>query len=429
MMRESALRLLPRPEPFALAGRRVLVLGLGEEPVDPDVERRIVEQAGGNPLFAEQLVAFAREAPAEVAATPPTVEALLASRLDRLAPRQLSVLRRAAVVGRRFTRPELADLTPHAEVVQSERQLADLVERSLVHAREHVFAFHHVLVRDVAYRGIPKADRAELHELAARGLDRRNGADELVGYHFEQAHRYISELVPGDERAGSLGLMAGERLGRAGIRAWKRGDIPAAVNLLSRAVDLKPDAYDLACELALALNVLGDRARGMEVLRDALGRADGHHRVRVDLEQAHLRSLENPEYARTLVEAATRAVPVGREVRRRTPDQRRPLEHRGDRRFLLRRRDGVAVGPVRQSRGIGSLDVERRHERQRIERVRLHRHRGETGRRQRHDRVVTRGPPPEQRDCADGQPERGGVPAHGCGFHAGVCASFPDVIC
>jgi predicted ATPase len=81
-----------------------LLLGLAEEPVDPNVERRIVEHAGGNPLFAEQLLALATEAPDfALEETPPTVEALLASRLDRLDPRELAVLRRASVVGRRFT--------------------------------------------------------------------------------------------------------------------------------------------------------------------------------------------------------------------------------------------------------------------------------------------------------------------------------------
>jgi len=144
-----------RPEEVA-----ALMLGFSEQPVDPEVERRVIEQAGGNPLFAEQLVALAREAPAAVAATtPPTLEALIASRLDRLDPRQLSLLRRAAVVGRRFSRAELADLMPRAQAAQSERQLAELAERALIHPREHVFAFHHVLVRDVAYRGVPKAER------------------------------------------------------------------------------------------------------------------------------------------------------------------------------------------------------------------------------------------------------------------------------
>jgi DNA-binding SARP family transcriptional activator len=288
-----------------------LVLGLADHPVDPDIEQRIVEQAGGNPLFAEQLFAVAAEAPdIALGRTPPSIDALLASRLNHLDPRVLAVLRRAAVVGRRFTLEELDDLAPPEAAERLGRDLLELTERGLLHAREQVFVFHHVLVRDVAYRGIPKAERAELHELAARGLDRRDGADELIGYHFEQAYRYVSELALDEERARSMALAAGERLGRAGIRAWQRADVPAAVNLLTRAVELKPDAHSLACELGLALTIGGDRARALEVFGEVIARAESHFRVRAELEHELLRSLAEPDQARILVDAAARAVPM-----------------------------------------------------------------------------------------------------------------------
>ena len=298
-----------------------LVLGLAEQPVDPEVERRIVEQAGGNPLFAEQLLALANEAPGlALSGLPPTVEALLASRLDRLDPRGLAVLRRASVIGRRFTREELDDLTPHEEATRTDQQLADLTERALVHPRERVFAFHHVLVRDVAYRGIPKAERADLHEFAARGLDRREAADEIVGYHFEQAHRFLTEIGRLDDRAQELAAAGGERLGSAGVRAWKRADAPAAANLLSRAAELAPDA-NLVCELALALNVRGERARALELLADVPG-------PRAHLERVFLRSLSEPDRAGELLDAATAAIPV--------------FEQAGDDRVLGRAWYGVA---------------------------------------------------------------------------------------
>ena len=297
-------------EPLESGEMSQLLHGLADQPIESELARQIVDQAGGNPLFAEQLVAAALEAPELVAETPATVEALLASRLDRLDPRQLSVLRRAAVIGRRFTRPELADLTPAAETSRSERHLAELAERALIHPREHVFAFHHVLVRDVAYRGIPKSDRADLHELAARGLDRRDAADEIVGHHFEQAHRYVAELKLGDDRAHDLAVAAGERLGRAGIRAWQRADVPAAVNLLTRAVTLTPDADDLACELALALDGRGEGASALQVLDEVIARTNGHDTTRAELERLFLRSLGEPEQAGTLIDAAARAIPT-----------------------------------------------------------------------------------------------------------------------
>ena len=102
-----------------------------------------------------------------------------------------------------------------------------------------------------------------------KGLDRRDGTDELVGYHFEQAYRYLTELQRDDEHARDLAAAGSERLGRAGIRAWKRADAPAAVNLLSRAVDLVPEAAELACELGSALRMRGDVTRAEEVLVSA----------------------------------------------------------------------------------------------------------------------------------------------------------------
>jgi DNA-binding SARP family transcriptional activator/tetratricopeptide (TPR) repeat protein len=288
-----------------------LLLGLAHEPVDPDVERRIVEHAGGNPLFVEQLLALATEAPDfALAETPPTVEALLASRLDRLAPRELAVLRRASVVGRRFTRAELADLTPPEEAGRTGQHLTELTRRALVHPREHVFAFHHVLVRDVAYRGIPKAERAELHELAARGLDRREGADEIVGFHFEQGYRYLTEIGGDADRAQALATAGGERLGLAGVRAWKRADVQAAVALLSRALELKPTTDELACELGLALRAAGNFDAARRRLEEAAHATDEQVALRGRLELAFQRSTVEPDRAAELLDVATTALPI-----------------------------------------------------------------------------------------------------------------------
>jgi DNA-binding SARP family transcriptional activator/thioredoxin-like negative regulator of GroEL len=287
-----------------------LLEALTDAPIEADAAQRIVEQSGGNPLFAEQLLALVQEAPELAGETPATVEALVASRLDRLDPRERSVLRRASVIGRRFTKPELADLTPRTELSRTERDLAALAQRALIHPREHVFAFHHVLVRDVAYRSIPKSERAELHALAARGLDRRDAPAEIVGYHFEQAHRYVGELSLGRDRAQELAVAGGEQLGRAGIRAFQRADVPAAANLLRRALALTPDAHDLACELGLALNVMGERLEAMDVFRSVIERADDHHKLRAETELGWLRSLGEPDYARTLLDACARAIPV-----------------------------------------------------------------------------------------------------------------------
>ncbi len=294
-------------EPLPSDQLATLVEQLAAKPVDPKVQDHIVEYSSGNPLFAEQLLALAAEGVA-LEEPPASVEALLASRLDRLDLLELETLRRAAVVGRRFSRAELRDLTQEDDPT---RQLLGLAERGLIHPVEHdLFRFHHVLVRDVAYRGIPKSQRAELHEHVARGLDRRDGADELVGYHFEQAFQYVTELARRDEHARELAVEGGQRLGRAGIRAWKRADAPAAVNLLSRAVELMPEADEFVCELGAALRVTNDVEGAREVLVRATRAKEKRIELRARIELAFLRSVVEADTAAELLEVASTSIPA-----------------------------------------------------------------------------------------------------------------------
>src|SRR5262249_56756772 len=96
--------------------------------------------------------------------------------------------------------------------------------------------FRHVLVREGAYASLPKAERSELHARLAAFLDgEESRVDELVGYHLERAFRYRVELGT-EDGATDLAARAGARLGEAGLRAARRGDVPAAVNLLGRTI-------------------------------------------------------------------------------------------------------------------------------------------------------------------------------------------------
>jgi hypothetical protein len=194
------------PLPELMLG--TLVEQLAGEPVD-ELQQRIVEHAGGNPLFAEQMLALAREAPDLVFGEPPaTVEALLASRLDRLDTYELAVLRRAAVLGRLFSRAEIEDLSPGDDV---DRRLASLTFRTGLSSDLPLpFRARRRLSRHSAdQRGVPRAQEKDRP---------RNGADEIVGYHFEQAYAGLTELSKArPARAGAAA--GGERLSCAGIRA------------------------------------------------------------------------------------------------------------------------------------------------------------------------------------------------------------------
>src|SRR4051812_4683455 len=218
--------------------------------VDPDDAEHLLATAEGNPFFLEQIVAMRAEAGATGATgagTPATIHALLAARIDALPPTERAVLERAAVEGRGFHRSALAELLDPEERAALDASLEALARRRLVSPGrgelpgEAGYHFTHILVRDVAYELLPKARRADLHERYAAWLDRRAGPRyaELVGYHYEQAHRWHAELRPraGAERRALAGAAAA-RLGAAGHGALERGDLPGGINLLERTAAL-----------------------------------------------------------------------------------------------------------------------------------------------------------------------------------------------
>ena len=126
----------------------------------------------------------------------------------------------------------------------------------------------------------------------------REGAteyEEILGYHLEQAHRYLSELGPLDDRGREIGADASRRLAAAGRRAFARGDVPAAVNLLGRAADLlpreAPERLELIPDYAEALGQVFRFSECEAVLDDAIAVADeiGVPRIRAHAELIRLR--------------------------------------------------------------------------------------------------------------------------------------------
>jgi len=313
--------------PLSESEGRELVDLAAPESVPKRVRARVVELAEGNPLYAEQLVAYVRESGVDaLESVPPTVEALVADRLGRLDAEARAVLERAAVVGREFGHAAVLHLTPQLEVPGVGRNLAELARIQLIHTTRprgesaDGFRFHHVLVRDVAYASIPKAERAALHEGVAEWLDASGDAeDELIGLHLEEAHRYRHDLAPDDPHTAGLAVAAGERLGAAGMRAHERGDSPAAASLLSRATRLLPTAdctaRDLLCELAVAEWSMDDAARAALSLEHALAAARSQRDLRAELrariELANLQIFTGPAGSDDeLLELAQDAVPL-----------------------------------------------------------------------------------------------------------------------
>jgi class 3 adenylate cyclase/tetratricopeptide (TPR) repeat protein len=247
--------------------------------VPDEARERIVHAAGGNPLFLTEMVALSEEGGGEVE-VPPTLRALLAARLDQLDGGERRVLERGAVEGELFHRGTVQALAP--EVKEVTPRLAALVRKELVRPdrpqlpREDAYRFRHLLIRDAAYDALPKAIRADLHRRFAAWLEEHGQSlvelDEVLGYHLEQAARYLEELGRPDS---AVALAAGERLGVAGRRAFWRGDAAAARNLLERSLALtRPHRLDVHLEVTLvqALEAT-DVGRGVAVADDAVQRA------------------------------------------------------------------------------------------------------------------------------------------------------------
>src|SRR5919204_2542466 len=150
-----------------------------EQALSDDEQARIVEAAEGNPLFVEQLLAMHAERGNGKLAIPPTIQALLAARIDRLEPEERAVIERASVEGRMFHRGSVAELLPGPERGRVGSHLMTLVRKEFIRPARALFPgddgfrFGHILIRDAAYDSMPKELRAELHERFALWLEAR----------------------------------------------------------------------------------------------------------------------------------------------------------------------------------------------------------------------------------------------------------------
>jgi predicted ATPase/class 3 adenylate cyclase len=271
---------------------------LGDAGLDESVQARIVAAAEGNPLFVEQLLSMmiddglitfvdgCWQAPAELpdVRIPPTIHALLAARLDSLEREERAVIEPASVIGHVFAEDAVRELAPEPLKDQTPTLLGALSKKQFVRPdpTERVFQnahrFRHVLIRETTYDGLLKRARATLHERFVVWADRVNGDrameyEEILGYHLEQAYRYLGELGPLDDHGHALGADGARRLTSAGRRARARGDLNAAVSLLERAAGLLPELdparLQILPELGESLIDLGRFEAAGSVLEEA----------------------------------------------------------------------------------------------------------------------------------------------------------------
>jgi class 3 adenylate cyclase/energy-coupling factor transporter ATP-binding protein EcfA2 len=203
-----------------VAGYTALTLGpLGDEHARElavrrlgDIDRvdEVIGLAEGNPLFIEQLAATIDETASGT--LPTSVRGIVAARLDALPRRERALLLDAAVVGKVFWLDALGAMNPAADVehLLEELERRDLVRReptSIIEGQQQ-FAFTHVLIRDVAYDLLARADRTRRHALVAEFFERSTGSSgEAIGAlarHWRDAgehERAVQQLARAAEQA------------------------------------------------------------------------------------------------------------------------------------------------------------------------------------------------------------------------------------
>jgi class 3 adenylate cyclase/tetratricopeptide (TPR) repeat protein len=216
---------------------------LGSAVVDAELQTRLLEHAGGNPLYAEEFARMLASRPDEVE-LPETVQGIIAARLDTLPTEEKELLQDASVLGRvfwlgalgreRWTLEERLHVLARKEFVTRNR-------RSSV-AGEDEYIFRHALVRDVAYEQIPRAARVDKHLAVAGWLESLGRSDdhaEMLAHHYASALEYANASGRQHPALAERGRAA---LREAGDRAGSLSSFAAAARYYGQALAL--DAAD-----------------------------------------------------------------------------------------------------------------------------------------------------------------------------------------
>lgn len=284
------------------ATQELIVSLLGGTEVPVAAKRRISETTEGNPLFVGEMLRMMIDdgiltktedgwtLTGDIAGVPMpgSIQALVAARLDRLDAEERQVVGRGSVIGRVFWWGAISQLTPQNLRGAVAGYLQTLVRRELIQPEqstfpgEDAFRFTSVLISDAAYQGLAKKLRADLHEGFTAWLEKKFGdrireLEDILGYHLERSFIYRKELGVVDERTRAIGGRAAEFLGSAGRRALARADMPAAANLLSRAVELleigDPARVELQLDLCSAVMETAGLEAATKIIDAAMGAA------------------------------------------------------------------------------------------------------------------------------------------------------------
>ncbi|MBX7265714.1 AAA family ATPase [Micromonospora sp. Llam7] len=271
-----SLRVGPLPHEHAYALFGALAGDVSAHTVG-DRTGELVQLSGGNPLYLEQIALLMKEVVEDGDLIPPTAEAVIGERLDRLAAGDRLLIARLAALGQEFPAVAL-DMIEGATGPGLER----LLDVGLLAFGEQtgVLRFAAPAVAEVAYRRLGARDRAAIHTRIAqetRGrLDAEPAAVEILAAHADRAHRAWQEIDPMAAEAVRAAQAAAQAFVGAARFAAAGCELQAATDFLARARLLCPaggDGAEVASVEAYVALSRGDPAEAIRLGEEAAGRA------------------------------------------------------------------------------------------------------------------------------------------------------------
>jgi class 3 adenylate cyclase/ATP/maltotriose-dependent transcriptional regulator MalT len=187
--------------PFSPSEAEVAAQSWLSATMDANAKRALVERAGGNPLFLEELcLARSVEDPRgsstpESHRVPSTLHGLVESRIERLPAKHADLARIASILGTEFEGRLLQEVSGFEDTLAV---LLDLAGFDLIYASETTgsFRFKHGITRDVAYDSVRLNDRQRLHLQVARAIERGHAPDALAEHFETLAYHYAGAEEP-----------------------------------------------------------------------------------------------------------------------------------------------------------------------------------------------------------------------------------------
>ncbi|MGH2494588.1 MAG: ATP-binding protein [Ktedonobacteraceae bacterium] len=231
-----------------------------------DVRGKIVERSGGNPFFALELVRGLNERGisgenATLDVLPDTVHAAVLARLDLLSKYERTILQVASVASRAIRPEMLSAVLDDFSEQQIDAAISGLVERDmLVPSEGAMLAFRHILIRDVAYGTLSRAERVRLHSKIADWLESAAGDQldqytEVIAYHYREAVQLARQAAVPKPMPRET-AKAVQFLERAGALASHAGAFVEAENYLKDAIKLAPQSEQLRLNEQLGDNLI-----------------------------------------------------------------------------------------------------------------------------------------------------------------------------